>query len=507
MIAGGHGGFGAYRLSVSTPVTAPACAPKPLGTIPSTSPLTRTGQLFGDYAKGCGAPLPIPGISDDVPDISAAADIYTFTAVEGDVISISMDSDYEPHVFLYGPASAGNPRVAQSDYTQPGTAGAAELVATLALAGTYTIVAANNNALFPPDPRDPTDPGDIVDYSLSIRKCPRTGGISPGTPLTRQFSSLDCTGFGGIPYRSYVFAGTAGDFVSVSMTSSDVDAAVRLLGPDGSQVYNDDDLFVLGSTDARVNRILPASGLYIVEVSTSLNDGAVDLTPPLPSFKIQVQKCATTPVAAQQPMTGTFQAADCELTPGRKYDVYTFAGPAATQPQAVSLLASNNACVVGLYAEGLQTPNEGCSSGVVEMPVVTSGTYGFVVAANDETVRGVYAAEVRRCPLTTVGFGESGSGSLSSGGCAVAGGGVAGWHLLRGAADLVNFNGGFFGVVTPGFHGTVTDSAGSFTFGEAFGDDSSAMLPLGRDLAALIRVEGPTSGSYTLSIDPASLRQ
>ena len=507
LVVGGNGGVGLYALSVLSPGS-PACAPKPLGPIPSLGQLTVNGQLFGDYTKGCGPPLPIPGVSDEVPEPNSGADVYTFTAAAGDVISVEMDSDDEPHLFLYGPASAGNPRVAQDDYTYSGTYGSAQLAATLVQPGTYTIVAANNNAWAPPDPSDSTDPGDIVSYSLSVQKCPVAGALPVGAAKAATFGSMECLGFGGLPVRSYGFVGNAGDFVSISMTSSEVDAAVKLLGPDGSQLYNDDDLFDAMTTDARVNRILPVSGTYFVEVSTSPSSGPVDLTPPPPGFTVQVQRCPTIPVPAQTLVTGAFEDSDCELAPGRKYDVYTFSGPIGGAQRAASIAPPSNGCVLGLLAQGVQAPNDGCGgSELVEMPVITSGPYGFMVVAGDETVRGNYSFQFNSCPLSTVTFGDTRNGTLSAASCAAADGLAGNWYLVRGTADLVNFNAGVSGSVTTGFSGTVTDFGGASGFVDSFADDADSMLPLGRDLAALLKVSGPPFGNYVLSIDTATKQQ
>lgn len=504
VIAGGNGELGAYSLALSSPL----CTAKPLGTIPSTSPLSKTGQLFGDTTKTtCAGALPIPEISDDVPEPNTGADLYTFTAQAGDVVSIEMDSDDDAHLFLYGPSSAGNPRVAQDDDSgTTGIRGNSQLAATLALPGTYTIVATNNNALLPPDPTVLGDTGDIVNYTLYVQKCPVAGALTAGEARASTFTTIECVGFGGLPFRSYAYTGSAGQFVNVSMTSPDVDAAVRLLGPDGSQIYNDNDLFDSSTTDARLARILPVDGTYFVEVSSSLSSGPVDLSPPPPGFTVQVQTCPTVP-AVPGTVAGAFQDADCELTPGWKYDVYTFAGPAAPGQQAVSLLPPTNGCLVGLYAEGVQVPGNGCSADLLEMPTLTSGTYGFIVAANDNTVRGNYAVQFRNCPLSTVNFGDSRNGSLSSNSCSGADGAAADWYLLRGAADVVRFNSGISGTLTPGFPGLLTDAVGGETFDSVFQDDPDSMLPFGTSLAALIKVAGPTPGNYTLSIDPATLRQ
>jgi len=508
LVVGGNGGSGLYALSIVSPGS-PACAPKPLGTIPALGQLTVTGQLYGDFSQGCSPPVPIPspGGDEDVPEPLSGADIYTFTAAAGDVISLTMSSDdalIDPHLFLYGPASAGNPRVADDD-SEPD--GSAQIAATLVQPGTYTIVAATNMGLMPPDPSDPTDTGDIGAYSLSLPKCPLAGALTTGSK-TANFPMTQCVGFGGLPFRSYGYIGSAGDFVSISVSSPDFDPAVRLLGPDGSQLYNDDDdLESNANSDARVNRILQTSGTYFVEVSASRNNASVDLPA---GFTVNVQKCETTAVPAPALVTGTFDDTDCQLTSGRKYDVYTFPGLTGSSQRAASIAPPSNGCVLGLYAQGVQAPDSGCSAtDLVEMPVITSGTYGFIVAANDQTAHGNYSFQFSSCPMSSVTFGDVRSRSLSAASCAGADGIASDWYLVRGGADLVNFvnNQGMQGEVTMGFSGTYTDFQGISSFSDAFADDSGSMLPLGRDLALLLKVSGPPFGNYVLSLDPATTRQ
>src|SRR6185369_11906213 len=125
-------------------------------------------------------------------------------------------------------ASAGNPLVAEDNDGGPvGIGFDAQLAATLAASGTYTIVAANNNALRPRDPAAPDDEEEIVGYTLHVQKCANAGALrADAAPRSAAFNVFDCTGFGGVPFRSYVLDGTAGEFVTVSMSSDDVDAAV-----------------------------------------------------------------------------------------------------------------------------------------------------------------------------------------------------------------------------------------------------------------------------------------
>jgi hypothetical protein len=501
IIAGG--GTGKYLIKVLSP----ACKPIALSGIPADYPLTCpkqagpgcTGSLL--YSSACFAPLPIPGISDTPNDPNSPADLYTFSAAAGDVISVSMTSDDDAHLYLLGPAP-GNALVAQDDNSLDGVSDA-QLAATLVQAGTYTIVAANNNAVtvddFP------------VGYTLFVQKCPVSGLLNPGMglPLTARVTSSDCFGFGGIPFRTYSFFGTAGEFVTAIMQSDDLDAFVRIFAPDGSVVYNNDDLFDLSTTDARVNRILPVTGWYFVEASSNIDAGAVDLGPPAPAFTVTAETCPTHP-ATPGIINGAFEDSDCQLTDGTRYEVFTFT-PSAV-PQAATLLPPTNGCVVALLAEGAEVPEDGgCSSTMLDFPVYSQGSYGFIIAAGDPATRGPYAAQFASCPLTQASFGDVRSGSLTSV-CVAADGTPANWFLISGAANLVRFDDGVSGRVEASFPfaGVLTDVVDFVRIAGPFAHDPTQMFQFGGDLAVLLRVAGATSadqGAYTVYVDRASLRQ
>jgi Dockerin type I domain len=518
IIAGGGGGTGQYTLSLSTP----ACS---IGTLNFSlnNPLQKTGTLTASDA--CAAPLPIPGISDGAPaDTNSPADLYTFTANAGDVISVLMASDDDAHLYILGP-SPDNPLVAQDDDSgevepQAVFGGESEFAATLVKPGIYTIVAANNEQV--------VDPSTPVNYTLYAQKCPQGGVLSSGQVRNESFTESDCLGFGGMPYRSYGFTGHAGQFITASMASNDVDAFVRILGPDGSVVQNDSDPFQFNTPDARASRILQQDGTYFIEVSTSIDAGQVFPTSSA-QFAVDVETCPTKPaVAGPTPITGTFAGGSCTLSSGQKFDVYAFK-PAAV-PSVASILPPSNGCVLNLLAEGPQTPDgtySGCGTQLSDMPLLMSnGTYGFVIAANDASTTGAYTANFRSCAMDTVGLGQDRSGTLSAGSCAAADGTPANWFLVRASADLVRFNAPVAGSVFAGFPigGALIDVTGSWDSTAAFNEDPSPPDPMfqfsssssvtppppfGGDLAFLLRITGagPSDrGQYTLEINPPAFR-
>jgi hypothetical protein len=546
----GEGVTGAYTLSLSSP----SCVVKALSNIPAATPLPcNAGRACAcssqsdanpgasSYCGGtftsntsCAAPLQIPNISDGEPsDVASPANLYTFSANAGDVISVLMTSDDDAHLYLLGPAPGVTPSpgatpanvlIAQDDnsgdldyvHNPDGVGGDAELAATLVQSGTYTIVAANNEQV---------DPDSPVPYTLYIQKCPVKGlvKVTPPSQVSDTFSGAECVGYGGIPYRSYEYAtGKAGQFLSANVTSDTVDAFVRILGPDGSKVENDTDPFATYGTDARASRILQQNGIYYVEVSTSLEaDEAVDpTTTPPPGFTLTTTTCATKPAASV--MNGTFGSSSCVLSTGQLFDVYWF--QPTSVPSVASVAPPSNGCVLNLTAEGPQTPDGGCNPATSDMPLMSAGGYyGFMIAANDSSVSGAYTAQFAQCALGTVSFGDVVSGTLSGGGCATADGVPARWYLVHGPADVVQLNAPVSGTVVAdfAFSGVLTDISGSQPFTGDFSDDptppspffqfplslsTTPPPPFGGDLGFLVRIVGATPsdvGSYTLEIDPA----
>ncbi|QYO62818.1 trypsin-like peptidase domain-containing protein [Leptolyngbya sp. 7M] len=91
--------------------------------------------------------------------------------------------------------------------------------------------------------------------------------ITPNTPVAGQLSQES----GILPadnsyFNAYTFEGKAGQQVVIEMTSSELDAYLILLAPDGRDVAQDDDGG--GGSDARLVTSLPADGTYTVLANT-----------------------------------------------------------------------------------------------------------------------------------------------------------------------------------------------------------------------------------------------
>jgi hypothetical protein len=84
------------------------------------------------------------------------------------------------------------------------------------------------------------------------------GALVPDQPLNGELTET-------IQTAAYNFSGRAGDSVTIDLTSADVDPLVRLIGPEGNVLAEDDDSG--GGVQARIsNFVLPVDGVYTVEI-------------------------------------------------------------------------------------------------------------------------------------------------------------------------------------------------------------------------------------------------
>ncbi|MCZ6915291.1 MAG: PPC domain-containing protein, partial [Gemmatimonadetes bacterium] len=116
-------------------------------------------------------------------------------------------------------------------------------------------------------------------YNLALDNCDVVA-VSFGSVIASGLLDTDCIAInplsGDLSYGFYAyFDATAGQEVSVSMSSGDFDATVFLFGPNGDLIAADDAM----GTDATIAITLPATGTYIVFPASfeDLSLGAFDL--------------------------------------------------------------------------------------------------------------------------------------------------------------------------------------------------------------------------------------
>ncbi|MEO0868775.1 MAG: PPC domain-containing protein, partial [Cyanobacteria bacterium J06642_11] len=85
---------------------------------------------------------------------------------------------------------------------------------------------------------------------------------APTNSITGEINAQSYTLDNGIRINVHTFEGTAGEVLSIEMTSSDFDASLTLVGPDGTTVATNDDRTDMESLDSRIILRLPATGTY-----------------------------------------------------------------------------------------------------------------------------------------------------------------------------------------------------------------------------------------------------
>ncbi|HEX8285466.1 MAG TPA: pre-peptidase C-terminal domain-containing protein [Pyrinomonadaceae bacterium] len=276
--------------------------------------------------------------------------------------------------------------------------------------------------------------------SAALVACVETAASIPST-INASLTADDCDLGDGTRYDVYRFNGTAGQQVSITLTSSDFDAYLFLAQLDGQ------DLIVLGEDDdggggsnARVPSggglaTLPFTGTYYVLAN------AFDPSDTLGNYALTLATgggpCPASPAAIGFGTShGTLITGDCRFVDDTFYDAYSFSGTAGQQVSislsadsfdAVLYLLDGNRNILGFKDDGGGGTNARlpATSGFVTLPY--TGTY-FIVAGevppdniNAPPATGAYTLLLGNggmCPSAPITVGQTvGNGSLAAGDC------------------------------------------------------------------------------------------
>jgi hypothetical protein len=324
------GETGGYTLSLAGP-----CTPQQVAITPvAGTTVTTNGTLSSTDCRD--------------PGDGSFFDVFTFNAAAGQQIAIQMNaSAFNPFLFLVGPDGdelfrddVDTPHVG-STRLPPGSG-----IVRLPQTGTYRIIA------------NSFSPGSTGSYAVLLaldnNSCP-SSPITVGATVNGVLATTDCR----LPVDSsfidvYTFSGTAGQSISVSMstTAPGLDPYLLLLSPTGSIIAEDDDAG--GAPNARIPTgggtfTLPAPGTYTIYANSSVAGmtGAYTLT-----------------LGGAQVCTYALTAAGHSVAAGGG----TFTDSFTTQPGcAAPAIASNAAFITSATATG------GASG---------SGTFTYTVQAN-----------------------------------------------------------------------------------------------------------------------------
>lgn len=314
----------------------------PFGLMTGTMTLTLTSPLTGTITlDGAAVPLSLTKAGQTAR--------YTFSGTSGQWLSLGLTSVTIPSSTI----TLLRPDGTQLASTTVGTAGGGlEPPSTLPTTGTYTIVV---------DPSG-TNTGNITLTLMSY--------LSDTLNLNGAATTTTITPIG--RNALYTFAGTAGQWVSLDMTSVTITSATVILWkPDGTQLASTTIGTSGGSLDAPT--ALPTTGTYTVTVN------------PAAQYTGNITLTLSTDVAGSV----TINAAATPITISRagQNARYTFAGTASQQ--ATVKITGNT---LGSVSVILYTPSGAWQTGATNsaasfnLPTVTLGTTGtYTVTLNPQT--------------------------------------------------------------------------------------------------------------------------
>jgi hypothetical protein len=260
------------------------------------------------------------------------------------------------------------------------------------------------------------------------------GAIAFGQTVNGTLQSGDCTlPSDGSFFDAYTFSGTAGQQVSITMTSLQFDTYLYLLQPGettitGTTIQDDDGG---GGTDSRISVTLASTGTYTI-VATSFVSGATG------SYSLSLSSVSSctptatpiTPVSGGTvTATGTLSNTDCTLDDGSFFDVFTFSGTAGQQV-SVQMSASFDTFLFLNAPDGAELARDDnggggtnsripAGSGVARLP--QTGTYRIIANSFSPGVTGSYTLsltlDASPCPSAPINFGETKNGTLAATDC------------------------------------------------------------------------------------------
>ncbi len=290
------------------------------------------------------------------------------------------------------------------------------------------------------NPKLPQGKQSVARQSFSITPnitgCPNTLPISSGVTVNGSLTSGDCQLSDGSRFDEWTFSASAGQTVSISMTSAQFDTYLLLLDPSNNVVGEDDDGG--GGTNSRIptgsgNLILNSTGTFAILANgfDSTELGAYSLTLTIGGSGGACPPAAT-PITNGQTINGTFVAGDCSLSDSSRYDLYSFSASAGQQV-AITMTGTSPVdpylILVAPDGEAIAEDDNGGGGTTARIPPV-AGTFGslpqtgtYIIYANTALGNqlGNYSITLSfsgsNCPAAAIAVGQTINGSLAGGDC------------------------------------------------------------------------------------------
>jgi hypothetical protein len=184
-------------------------------------------------------------------------DVWTFTGVAGQSVTITMDSTaVDSYLILLNPSGGV---VDEDDDSNGGNN--ARITATLPSSGTYEVVT-NTFAAGQTGSYTVRVSGAGCSNSAPPTCTPAETPIACGATATGGLTSTDCTLSDGTSYDVYTFSGTSGQSVTINMDSSAFDTYLLLANPSAQVVAENDDRD--NSTNSTITFTLDSTGTWFI---------------------------------------------------------------------------------------------------------------------------------------------------------------------------------------------------------------------------------------------------
>lgn len=249
-------------------------------------------------------------------------DTYTFEGRAGQQVTVSMTSGaFDSYVMVRGPSGFSE----DNDDRETGDTNS-QLTMRLPATGTYRIQATSYQS------------GETGAYRVSLVEgagdaiqSEGGGAASVGTN-SGQLRAGDQQLDAGEYMDRWTLTGTPGQRYVARLNASDFDAYLIIRG-DGLEEDNDDDQTGRGSTNSRIEFVMPADGdVTIAATSYQANEtGTYQLLIEEPGGRQQAQADTVGSLRLGQSVNGQLQQGDPTLTSGEFMNVYTFSGRAGEQ--------------------------------------------------------------------------------------------------------------------------------------------------------------------------------
>ena len=244
-------------------------------------------------------------------------DVYTFEGRAGQQVTVSMTSGaFDSYVMVRGPSGFSE----DNDDRETGDTNA-QLTVRLPATGTYRIQATSYQS------------GETGAYRVSLVEGAGDAIMAEGGGAARvgtnsgQLRAGDPQLDAGEYMDRWTLTGTPGQRYVARLNANDFDAYLFVRG-DGLEEDNDDDPTGRGSTDSRIEFVMPADGeVTIAATSYQANEtGAYQLLIEEPGARPQAQADAAGSLRLGQTINGQLRQGDPTLTSGEFMNVYSFSG-------------------------------------------------------------------------------------------------------------------------------------------------------------------------------------